>query len=111
MYANNLRVPHWLIVKQLSRVELNSATLQPIHYANTLVICQAIHKGHLLLFSNPYALKEGGGEMSAWTSAGLQPSGGYYPYDPTLAAYGLRRGYKHTHTLYVWQCVSAARNK
>lgn len=38
--------------------------------------------------SNPYALKEGGGEMSAWTSAGLQPSGGYYPYDPTLAAYG-----------------------
>lgn len=38
--------------------------------------------------SNPYALKEGSGEMSAWTSAGLQPSGGYYPYDPTLAAYG-----------------------
>lgn len=43
--------------------------------------------------SNPYALKEGGGEMSAWTSAGLQPSGGYYPYDPTLAAYGYGAGY------------------
>ncbi|KAH9627802.1 hypothetical protein HF086_000187 [Spodoptera exigua] len=42
----------------------------------------------LKIISNPYALKEGGGEMSAWTSAGLQPSGGYYPYDPTLAAYG-----------------------
>lgn len=26
--------------------------------------------------------------MSAWTSAGLQPTTGYYPYDPTLAAYG-----------------------
>nr|XP_034839159.1 homeobox protein caupolican-like [Maniola hyperantus] len=43
--------------------------------------------------SNPYALKEGSGEMSAWTSAGLQPSGGYYPYDPTLAAYGYGAGY------------------
>lgn len=26
--------------------------------------------------------------MSAWTSAGLQPTTGYYPYDPALAAYG-----------------------
>nr|CAD7572691.1 unnamed protein product [Timema californicum] len=41
--------------------------------------------------SNPYALKDGGSsaDMSAWTSAGLQPTTGYYPYDPTLAAYGL----------------------
>lgn len=45
-------------------------------------------QSHAVFQSNPYALKEGGGEMSAWTSAGLQPSGGYYPYDPTLAAYG-----------------------
>lgn len=26
--------------------------------------------------------------MGAWTSAGLQPTTGYYPYDPALAAYG-----------------------
>ncbi|EEB19217.1 hypothetical protein Phum_PHUM562230 [Pediculus humanus corporis] len=40
--------------------------------------------------SNPYALKDGGSstDMSAWTSAGLQTTPGYYPYDPTLAAYG-----------------------
>lgn len=41
--------------------------------------------------SNPYALKDAGSaaaDMSAWTSAGLQPTTGYYPYDPTLAAYG-----------------------
>lgn len=45
--------------------------------------------------SNPYALKDttGTGDMSAWTSAGLQPSTGYYPYDPTLAAYGYGAGY------------------
>jgi len=42
------------------------------------------------LQSNPYALKDGSSsaDMSAWTSAGLQPTTGYYPYDPTLAAYG-----------------------
>lgn len=41
------------------------------------------------LQNNPYTLKETGpsSEMSAWTSAGLQPTTGYYPYDPTLAAY------------------------
>ncbi|CAO1356648.1 unnamed protein product [Diamesa serratosioi] len=40
--------------------------------------------------SNPYGLKDSGpsSDMSAWTSAGLQPTTGYYPYDPTLAAYG-----------------------
>lgn len=46
----------------------------------------------LNLQGNPYGLKEGGPpgtDMSAWTSAGLQPATGYYPYDPTLAAYGL----------------------
>ncbi|XP_018911022.2 homeobox protein araucan isoform X1 [Bemisia tabaci] len=45
--------------------------------------------------SNPYALKDGNapGDMGAWTSAGLQPSTGYYPYDPTLAAYGYGAGY------------------
>ncbi|XP_058457847.1 homeobox protein araucan-like isoform X2 [Malaya genurostris] len=45
--------------------------------------------------SNPYALKESGptSDMSAWTSAGLQPTTGYYPYDPTLAAYGYGAGY------------------
>ncbi|KAK9882301.1 hypothetical protein WA026_020411 [Henosepilachna vigintioctopunctata] len=31
--------------------------------------------------------------MSAWTSAGLQPTTGYYPYDPALAAYGYGPGY------------------
>ncbi|CAB0017678.1 unnamed protein product [Nesidiocoris tenuis] len=38
---------------------------------------------------NPYGLKDasGAGDMSPWAS-GLQPSSGYYPYDPTLAAYG-----------------------
>jgi hypothetical protein len=42
------------------------------------------------LQSNPYALKDGSSsaDMSAWTGAGLQPTTGYYPYDPTLAAYG-----------------------
>ncbi|KAG4066348.1 hypothetical protein HA402_000572 [Bradysia odoriphaga] len=45
--------------------------------------------------SNPYALKESGptSDMSAWTSAGLQPTAGYYPYDPALAAYGYGAGY------------------
>ncbi|CAG9821576.1 unnamed protein product [Phaedon cochleariae] len=45
--------------------------------------------------SNPYALKDASGatDMSAWTSAGLQPTTGYYPYDPTLAAYGYGAGY------------------
>ncbi|XP_055624837.1 homeobox protein araucan-like isoform X2 [Toxorhynchites rutilus septentrionalis] len=45
--------------------------------------------------SNPYGLKESGptSDMSAWTSAGLQPTTGYYPYDPTLAAYGYGAGY------------------
>ncbi|XP_069701194.1 homeobox protein araucan isoform X2 [Periplaneta americana] len=45
--------------------------------------------------SNPYALKDSGSsaDMSAWTSAGLQPTTGYYPYDPTLAAYGYGAGY------------------
>ncbi|CAD7083060.1 unnamed protein product [Hermetia illucens] len=45
--------------------------------------------------SNPYGLKESGPttDMSAWTSAGLQPTTGYYPYDPTLAAYGYGAGY------------------
>lgn len=44
---------------------------------------------------NPYSLKDasGAGDMSAWTSAGLQPTTGYYPYDPTLAAYGYGAGY------------------
>ncbi|CAH1113079.1 unnamed protein product [Psylliodes chrysocephalus] len=44
---------------------------------------------------NPYGLKDAGGaaDMSAWTSAGLQPTTGYYPYDPTLAAYGYGAGY------------------
>uniref|UniRef100_A0A1S4IZL4 Homeobox domain-containing protein n=3 Tax=Culex pipiens complex TaxID=518105 RepID=A0A1S4IZL4_CULQU len=45
--------------------------------------------------SNPYALKESGptSDMTAWTSAGLQPTTGYYPYDPALAAYGYGAGY------------------
>lgn len=46
---------------------------------------------HWSFQSNPYGLKEsgpGGADMSAWTSAGLQPTTGYYPYDPALAAYG-----------------------
>ncbi|XP_037950519.1 homeobox protein araucan-like [Teleopsis dalmanni] len=40
--------------------------------------------------SNPYALKDSatGTEMTAWTSAGLQPTTGYYSYDP-MSAYGL----------------------
>uniref|UniRef100_A0A182J1S3 Uncharacterized protein n=1 Tax=Anopheles atroparvus TaxID=41427 RepID=A0A182J1S3_ANOAO len=46
-----------------------------------------------LVISNPYALKDSGptSDMTAWTSAGLQPTTGYYPYDPTLAAYGSDR--------------------
>ncbi|XP_037950506.1 homeobox protein araucan-like [Teleopsis dalmanni] len=45
--------------------------------------------------SNPYALKETGpgSDMTAWTSAGLQPTTGYYSYDPTLAAYGYGASY------------------
>ncbi|XP_074032635.1 homeobox protein caupolican isoform X1 [Leptinotarsa decemlineata] len=44
---------------------------------------------------NPYALKDASGatDMSPWSSAGLQPTTGYYPYDPTLAAYGYGAGY------------------
>lgn len=40
--------------------------------------------------SNPYTLKDSAGitDMSAWTSAGLQPTSGYYPYDSTLTPYG-----------------------
>ncbi|XP_055323038.1 homeobox protein araucan-like isoform X3 [Sitodiplosis mosellana] len=46
--------------------------------------------------SNPYGLKDSGPpgtDMGAWTSAGLQPTTGYYPYDPALAAYGYGAGY------------------
>jgi len=41
------------------------------------------------LQSNPYGLKDSaaGTEMGAWTSAGLQPTTGYYSYDP-MSAYG-----------------------
>uniref|UniRef100_A0A182QFP5 Uncharacterized protein n=1 Tax=Anopheles farauti TaxID=69004 RepID=A0A182QFP5_9DIPT len=48
--------------------------------------------GGAVVISNPYALKDSGptSDMTAWTSAGLQPTTGYYPYDPTLAAYGIR---------------------
>lgn len=45
----------------------------------------------VLLQSNAYGMKESGpsgGDMNAWTSAGLQTTAGYYPYDPALAAYG-----------------------
>ncbi|KAL9901895.1 homeobox protein araucan-like isoform 1-T4 [Glossina fuscipes fuscipes] len=44
--------------------------------------------------SNPYALKDTstGTEMSAWTSAGLQPTTGYYSYDP-ISAYGYGASY------------------
>lgn len=41
--------------------------------------------------SNAYGMKESGpssSDMNAWTSAGLQSTAGYYPYDPALAAYG-----------------------
>lgn len=40
--------------------------------------------------SNPYGLKDSGAtsDMTAWTSAGLQPTSSYYPYDHSLAAYG-----------------------
>ncbi|TMW46005.1 hypothetical protein DOY81_008915 [Sarcophaga bullata] len=36
--------------------------------------------------SNPYSLKESttGSDMSAWSTAGLQPTTGYYSYDPTI---------------------------
>ncbi|KAF9799198.1 hypothetical protein SFRURICE_006458 [Spodoptera frugiperda] len=65
----------------------NISTARPFGQRQVYLLCRAVFQ------SNPYALKEGGGEMSAWTSAGLQPSGGYYPYDPTLAAYGYGAGY------------------
>lgn len=43
----------------------------------------------IVLQSNPYGLKDTGAgpEMGAWTSAGLQPTTGYYSYDP-MSAYG-----------------------
>lgn len=45
---------------------------------------------HFQLQSNPYGIKDTSPstEMSAWTSASLQSTTGYYSYDPTLAAYG-----------------------
>ncbi|KAM8708799.1 hypothetical protein ACLKA7_015725 [Drosophila subpalustris] len=44
--------------------------------------------------SNPYGLKDSaaGTEMGAWTSAGLQPTTGYYSYDP-MSAYGYGASY------------------
>ena len=47
--------------------------------------------------SNPYALKDNSGssDMSAWTSASLQSSSGYYSYDPALAAYGYKWSMLH----------------
>ncbi|XP_023164346.2 homeobox protein araucan isoform X1 [Drosophila hydei] len=44
--------------------------------------------------SNPYGLKDSaaGSEMGAWTSAGLQPTTGYYSYDP-MSAYGYGASY------------------
>lgn len=45
----------------------------------------------LFLQSNPYGIKDSGpnSDMSAWTTAGLQPTTTYYsPYDPTFTAYG-----------------------
>ncbi|XP_073843269.1 araucan [Musca autumnalis] len=44
--------------------------------------------------SNPYGLKDTttGTDMSAWTSAGLQPTTGYYSYDP-MSAYGYGASY------------------
>lgn len=49
----------------------------------------------VLLQGNPYGLKDATGmgmtaDMgAAWGTAALQPAAtGYYPYDPTLAAYG-----------------------
>lgn len=44
--------------------------------------------------STPYGLKDSTGttDMSPWAGS-LQPSSGYYPYDPTLAAYGYGAGY------------------
>ncbi|XP_065214831.1 homeobox protein caupolican-like isoform X2 [Planococcus citri] len=43
----------------------------------------------------PYGIKDGtsGPEMSAWTSAGLQTTPGYYHYDPAMAAYGYGTSY------------------
>ena len=49
-----------------------------------------------LLQGNPYGLKDATGMgmtadmgAAAWGTAALQPAAtGYYPYDPTLAAYG-----------------------
>jgi len=46
--------------------------------------------------ANPYGMKDGAGgaDMSAWSSAALPPTAGYYSYDhPTLAAYGYGGGY------------------
>ncbi|XP_030375246.1 homeobox protein caupolican [Scaptodrosophila lebanonensis] len=45
--------------------------------------------------SNPYGMKDNSAcsDMNAWTSAGLQPTSGYYSYDPTLAAYGYGPSY------------------
>uniref|UniRef100_A0A1B0DNI2 Uncharacterized protein n=1 Tax=Phlebotomus papatasi TaxID=29031 RepID=A0A1B0DNI2_PHLPP len=53
-------------------------------------IMRPLNSTYSSFMSNPYGLKESGptGDMTAWTSAGLQPTTGYYPYDPTLAAYG-----------------------
>ncbi|ALC44348.1 ara [Drosophila busckii] len=44
--------------------------------------------------SNPYGLKDtaAGSDMGAWTSAGLQPTTGYYSYDP-MSAYGYGASY------------------
>lgn len=56
--------------------------------------------------SNPYGLKDtaAGTDMGAWTSAGLQPTTGYYSYDP-MSAYG----YVNLYTIY--SCSVSFRSK
>lgn len=62
--------------------------------------------------SNPYGLKESGptGDMTAWTSAGLPPTTGYYPYDPTLTAYGwvylILIFFLQWETLFIWESIN-----
>lgn len=98
----NLLFEHMLsFLLKTSIYQFSHTNLHLVVIANKIILsstCSCIHRYFSILpngqyffsQSNPYGLKDGSGagDMSAWTSAGLQPTTGYYPYDPTLAAYG-----------------------
>ncbi|KAF3424098.1 hypothetical protein E2986_12344 [Frieseomelitta varia] len=78
----------------------SSAFYPPLIAVNTTSVTEEALELGDYFNGNPYGLKEATGmgmtaDMgTAWGTAALQPAAtGYYPYDPTLAAYGYGAGY------------------